>query len=379
MGARFRVPTAHDDRVADVPDDTARRLYATPPDRFIAERDEVVAQARAAGDRDAARQLAKLRRPTIAAWLVNLLAIRRPELISRLGDLASALRTAQRELRGGQLRELSVQRRELVAALVREAAGLALAADPDADPGRLPLAEVESTLNAALSDEGVAAEVAAGRLVRAVAYAGFGEVPRPRLRLVTGGAGGDGEQQGGSRRAGDPRPGSAPGAGRASPGAGGRPAGRTAGGIGGERPDPAGGAQPAGDVAAAAGSADDGAVAGAGDDSTAEAVANLAALRQALAAARTAGERAEADLERAVQTERDGAAALAAIEARLADLERRRSAAEQELRRLKLARRAAERAVVAARRRVGDAEGAIEAAEAAIGPERAGEGGNGTG
>ncbi|MBQ1015719.1 hypothetical protein KBX53_33300, partial [Micromonospora sp. M51] len=84
-----------------------QQLYRTPPDRFVAAREAAVAQARQAGDPATARELARLRRPTVAAWLVNLLAIRRPELVADLVQLADALRSAQRELRGPKLRELS--------------------------------------------------------------------------------------------------------------------------------------------------------------------------------------------------------------------------------------------------------------------------------
>jgi hypothetical protein len=165
--------------------DLGERLYSAPPDGFVAARDEAVAEAKAAGDTDAAREIAKLRKPTVAAWLVNLLAIQRPDLMGELVELSRALRAAQRDLKGAQLRELSAQRRQAVAGLVNEARKLALAADPGLTRAKLPLGEVENTLTAALSDEDVAAQVRSGRLVRAAAYAGFGEVPRPQLRLVT--------------------------------------------------------------------------------------------------------------------------------------------------------------------------------------------------
>jgi len=169
--------------------DVGERLYSAPPEGFIAARDEAVAEAKAAGDIDAARELAKLRKPTVAAWLVNLLAIQRPDLMGELVELSRALRAAQRDLKGPQLRELSAQRRQAVAGLVNEARKLALAADPGLSRAKLPLGEVENTLTAALSDEDVATQVRSGRLVRAAAYAGFGEVPRPQLRLVTAEAG----------------------------------------------------------------------------------------------------------------------------------------------------------------------------------------------
>ncbi|MCW6004555.1 hypothetical protein K1W54_08160 [Micromonospora sp. CPCC 205371] len=165
--------------------DVATRLYTEPPERFVAARDEAVAEARATGDLDAARQIAKLRKPTVAAWLVNLLAHRRPDLVDELADLSAALRAAQRNLRGAELRDLSKQRRQAVAALVAAARALAVAEDPQLARAKLPLADVENTLNAAMSDEDIAAQVRSGRLVRAAVYAGFGEVPRPRLRLVS--------------------------------------------------------------------------------------------------------------------------------------------------------------------------------------------------
>ncbi|MEU4527552.1 hypothetical protein AB0F49_04920 [Micromonospora ureilytica] len=299
-----------------------QQLYRTPPDRFVAARDAAVAEARRAGDPTAARELARLRRPTVAAWLVNLLAIRRPELVADLVQLADALRVAQRELRGPRLRELSAQRRAVVGALVAEVRKLA-AAEPDAPPAsRLPLAEVEATLNAAFSDVEVAEQVRAGRLLRAASYAGFGEVPRPQLRLVTG----DDEERA------EERPARRPGPQRGRPEAAPRAA---------ERAEQA---ERAAHRAARA-----------------ERARQRRALDRELAKAQADQERAEAELTEATGQERDGTAVLDGLEAELAELERRRAVAEQDLSRAKLARRAAERAVTVARRRAGEVEAAVEA------------------
>jgi hypothetical protein len=183
--------------VADVPDQAgvaADRLYAVPPRRFVAERDAAVAAARAAGDTATADALGRLRRPTVSAWLVNLLALRRPELLAGLAELAEALRSAQRDLDGGQLRELTARRRAAVSALVTEVRALALEVEPSLTDAKLPLGEVESTLAAALADPEAAAAIRSGRLLKSVTPDGFGELPRARLRLVEGdgdtGAGG---------------------------------------------------------------------------------------------------------------------------------------------------------------------------------------------
>ncbi|MEV4830201.1 hypothetical protein AB0K25_17990 [Micromonospora sp. NPDC049257] len=320
----------------------ARQLYRTPPDRFVAARDAAVAEARRVGDVATARRIAGWKRPTVAAWLVNLLALDRPELVADLGPLAEALRTAQRDLEGARLRELSAQRRELVAALVTEVRRI-VADIPDAPPAtRLPLAEVEATLHAALADTGVAGQVRSGRLLRAVHHSGFGEVPRPQLRLVTGGVaeeatGGRAAAGGGARAA---------GGGTAAGGAG-AAAGRVP-----AREADRGGARRARDERVAARAAQ------------AERARRRRALDRELAAARAAQRQAEQDLDGAATAERAGADALDRIEGELAELERRRAAAEQELSRAKLARRAAERALTAARRRTGEVEGVIEAADA---------------
>ncbi|MET8044218.1 hypothetical protein ABZU25_25540 [Micromonospora sp. NPDC005215] len=326
-----------------------QQLYRIPPDRFVAARDAAVADARRAGDPGTARQLARLRRPTVAAWLVNLLAIQRPELVADLVQLADALRTAQRELRGPRLRELSAQRRAVVAALVAEVRKLA-AAEPDAPPaGRLPLAEVESTLNAAFSDVDVAEQVRAGRLLRAASYAGFGEVPRPQLRLVTG----DDEEPE------EERPARRPAAQRGRPEAAARTDRATS------RTD-----QTTSRTDRAAERAEQAAQRAA----RAERARQRRALDRELARARTDQQRAEAELTEAAGQERDVAAVLDGIEAELAELERRRAVAEQDLSRAKLARRAAERAATVARRRAGEVEAAVEALAAEEGDADAGGG-----
>ncbi len=177
----------------DVPEDVAQRLYRLPPDRFVAARDEEVERARQAGDRRRADAIGKLRKPTLAAWLVNLLALEAPDRLAELLELGAQLRAAQRDLRGDELRRLSGERREAVGELVREVRRLAIRAGRSAREN-LPLTDVETTLGAALADAGTAETVRAGRLTKPIDYAGFGDAaPRPKLRLIDGGGEGGGE------------------------------------------------------------------------------------------------------------------------------------------------------------------------------------------
>jgi len=301
-----------------MPADPVADLYAAAPDGFIAARDELVAGAKAAGQADRARQLGKLRKPTVAAWVVNLLAIRRPELVDQLVELSAAMREAQRDLKGAALRELSKQRREAVNALVREAVSLATKADPGSR-AKLPVAEVEATLTAAVSDAEVAEQVRSGRLVRAATYDGFGEVPRPQLRLVA-----------------DAPPPPAPAESEAEAG-------------------PAGGA---------AGSETARSEAARRRAEEAERAAQRRAYGRELGIAQTAAKKASTDLDKATRAEADGATAVEEAEAALQAAERRRADADAALGQLRAARKAAERAATAARRRVGEVEAAIEAMDA---------------
>lgn len=127
--------------------------------------------ARAAGDRPLGAALTRLRRPTVSAWVLNLLLRDQPEIGDQLVALGAELRRAQAELSGPELRELAAQRQRLVSALVRSARRIAAR---EGHPVTAAAAfEVEQTLHAALADPEVAAEVSSGRLVRPVSRTGF--------------------------------------------------------------------------------------------------------------------------------------------------------------------------------------------------------------
>jgi hypothetical protein len=154
--------------------EVADELYGLPPGEFIAARDERAREARTAGRRDDAAAIRKLARPTTSAWLVNQLSREDPEQLSRLFEVGAALQEAQRTLAGDRLRELSGQRRQVVSDLLPVAAEIAEEAGQMASGAVLE--EVRATLEAALADQGARDAVRAGRLTKALAYAGLGEV-----------------------------------------------------------------------------------------------------------------------------------------------------------------------------------------------------------
>lgn len=152
-----------------------RQLYGLAPGVFTAARDERAQAARAAGDRELAEKIRRLRRPTLSAWASNLLVREQPDEVQRLVHLGEALRRAHQDLDGGQLRELSAQQHQVTRALAQQAGQLtARAGQPVSDDTRQ---EVQGTLHAVLAD--AAQQWAKGRLTKPLsAPAGFPPLSR---------------------------------------------------------------------------------------------------------------------------------------------------------------------------------------------------------
>jgi hypothetical protein len=153
----------------------ADELYGLAPEDFTAARDEQVKAARDAGDRKLATALGQLRRPTVSAYVLNLLVRDQPEVGEQLVALGGELRKAQEELSGPALRQLATQRQQLVGALVRSARTVAARAGVKVT--QAVQYELEQTLHAALADPSVAAQIGAGRLVKAASRTGFDAAP----------------------------------------------------------------------------------------------------------------------------------------------------------------------------------------------------------
>lgn len=154
----------------DLVSQATAELYGTDLEAFTKRRTELAAQARAAGDRAAAKQIADLRKPTRSAWVVNQLVRADPSAPTQLAELAAAFKAGQAAADGTALRQLSRQRRTLLDTLIRQ--GFAIAGEDE--PSATLREEVTSTLAAALTDEQVAAGLAAGTLTRAVQRSEFG-------------------------------------------------------------------------------------------------------------------------------------------------------------------------------------------------------------
>jgi len=146
--------------VDDELDAVAEALSVLPPAEFTAAR---TARAAEAGG-ELAKRIKALRKPTVAAWAVNLLVA--DGQLAEAVELSHALHEAQHDLDAPELAKLGRQRRALVAGLARRAAELA--ADAGTALSAAAKDDVEKTVNAAIVDADTGAAVLTGRLVKAV-------------------------------------------------------------------------------------------------------------------------------------------------------------------------------------------------------------------
>jgi hypothetical protein len=154
-------------------------LYRLPVAEFVAARDQLAKRLRSAGDREAARRVAALRRPSVSVWAANQLPAAAPRALAELLAAGEALREAQDQALAGEpgaarmLRRATAQQRAVVAQLVQRAETLLARAGHAASDQTL--ARVAATLQAAATgDADTRAALAEGRLQADLDPAGFG-------------------------------------------------------------------------------------------------------------------------------------------------------------------------------------------------------------
>jgi hypothetical protein len=147
-------------------------LYGLDASEFVAARDARARAARQSGDRALADQVKALKRPVAAAWVVNVLVRQHPGEIERLVRFGESFRDAQANLAGDELRRLGRQRHQVLGALGQEARRLAEERGQPVSPA--VERDVETTLDAAVTDPGAADAIRSGRLLRPVSHAGMG-------------------------------------------------------------------------------------------------------------------------------------------------------------------------------------------------------------
>jgi hypothetical protein len=152
-----------------MPGDELDRLYGVRPEEFTGLRTELAAAAKKRGDTAAAKLISGARKPTTAAWVVNLLVHTNADVEESLTDLRERLRAAHAAMDGAAIRELSAEQRSLVDQLARAAFEGAEVSNPSATLRE----DVVGTLQAAVADPDVADRL--GRLAKAEQWSGFGD------------------------------------------------------------------------------------------------------------------------------------------------------------------------------------------------------------
>jgi len=159
-------------------------LYSTPPQAFVRARNALAARLRGKGRAREAAEIARLRRPSVALWLVNRLAATDPAGVRRLIEAADRLRRAHlREPR--QIPEAVTQYRGALDHLMQRANGIL--ADADVRPSPAVLRRAHATLSAASADRQRQPQLRQGRLTEELEPGGFdvlGGTPARHLRLV---------------------------------------------------------------------------------------------------------------------------------------------------------------------------------------------------
>ena len=160
------------DRLLEVADG----LYAEPLSTFTASRD-AAARSVARGedaDKELAGRIKALKKPSVAAWAINVLVRRESDQIDQVLEVGSSLRAAAESMSGDDLRALTRQRRQLTNALAGTARDLARE-----DDVRLTTAvvdQVEGMLTAAMLDPLAAQVVRSGLVLTAFTSTGVSEV-----------------------------------------------------------------------------------------------------------------------------------------------------------------------------------------------------------
>jgi hypothetical protein len=140
-----------------IDDNELDALFATPPASFIGARNALASKAREAGQKDRARQIDALRKPTMVVWLINQLA--RDHETEVAGLLTAGQRLREASLKGSgpaPLREANEAWRAAVARALREIRRIA---------GRgIDEPRIVATLSGAVADPAQADRLARGRL-----------------------------------------------------------------------------------------------------------------------------------------------------------------------------------------------------------------------
>lgn len=152
----------------------AEELYAGPVEEFVGRRTALAKDVTAAHDKATGQRVTRLKKPSTAAWAVNLLVRREAGQIEQVLGLAESLRAAAAALDGAELRALTKQRRQVTTALATTARRRAAQAGTRLSESVVD--QVEGVLTAAMLDPVAAQVVRTGRVLTAFTATGVSQV-----------------------------------------------------------------------------------------------------------------------------------------------------------------------------------------------------------
>ncbi len=129
-------------------------------------------EARDEGKRELASSLRKLRKPSVGAWLANLLVFEQRSDVEQLVQLGAELRSPRRKVDGDQIRKVSKEKGGTVSKLIRDARSIA--SREGQSISEAASLELEATLEAAFADPQAAKSLLGGRLCSGLHYSGLG-------------------------------------------------------------------------------------------------------------------------------------------------------------------------------------------------------------
>ena len=153
--------------------DIADELYGLPMADFTPRRDARAKELKGSELSGLSGPVKALKKPTMAAWVVNMLVRHETEQVDQVLAVGAALRDAAQSLDGKELRELTKQRRQLTAAVTTRARSVAKSLGVKVTEAVAD--QVEATLTAAMLDPDCAKALRSGLLVTPLSATGVGE------------------------------------------------------------------------------------------------------------------------------------------------------------------------------------------------------------
>jgi len=157
--------------------DSPEDLYGLKLDRFVPSRAALVKRLRGEKRREEAREVAALRKPSVAAWAVNQLVRTQRKALRALFEAGDDLARAQEQAAAGKgggdaMRGAMHRQRDAVRELLEAAEGLLVSAGQGVSQATKE--RVGETLRAAANDEDARRQVAGGCLTRELRFVGVG-------------------------------------------------------------------------------------------------------------------------------------------------------------------------------------------------------------